>query len=60
MKKVKQESREQYRISIDQSHHLTYQKLAKRLDKESPEEEKDTRPFESMKNPISACYIHRL
>ena len=50
MKKVKQESREQYRISIDQSHHLTYQKLAKRLDKESPEEEKDTRPFESMKN----------
>ena len=50
MKKVKQQSGEQFRISIDESHHSTYQELAKRTDKESSEKETDTRPFEYMKN----------
>ena len=49
METVKQQSEERYRISIDRSHHSTYQELAKRTDRESSEEEKDTPPFESMK-----------
>lgn len=50
MEKEKQPSVEQYRISIDDSHHSTYQELAKRTDRESTEKEQDIRPFESMKN----------
>lgn len=50
METVKQQPAERYRICIDQSHHLTYQELAKRPDKENSDEEKDTPPFESMKN----------
>ena len=49
MERMKQQ-REQNRIFIDRSHHLTYQELAKRPDKESSDKEKDTPPFESMKN----------
>ena len=48
METIKQTER--YRIFIDQSHHSTYQELAKRPDKENSDEEKDTPPFESMKN----------
>ena len=50
METVKQQSGERYRIFIDRSYHLTYQELAKRPDKENSDEEKDTPPFESMKN----------
>jgi dnd system-associated protein 4 len=50
METVKQQSGGRYRISIDRSHHSTYQELAKRPDKEISDEEKDTPPFESMKN----------
>ncbi len=58
MKNVKQQSREQYRISIDQSHHSTYQELAKRPDREISEKDTDTRPFENMKNLfMSATFL---
>lgn len=50
MKKVKQQSREHSRISIDDSRHSTYRELAKRTDKDSSVEETETRPFEFMKN----------
>ena len=50
METVKQPSGERYRIFIDRSHHSTYQELSKRPEKEIPSEEKDTPPFESMKN----------
>lgn len=50
METGKPRSRERHRISIDQSHHSTYQELAKRSDQERSNEEKETPPFESMKN----------
>lgn len=50
METTKQQSGERYRIFIDRSHHLTYQELAKPPEKEIPDQEKDTPPFESMKN----------
>ena len=50
METTKQQSVERHRISIDRSHHSTYQELTKRPDKESSKEEKDFPPFESMKN----------
>lgn len=50
MEKGKQQSVEQYRISVDESHHSTYQELAKRTDRENTDKETDMRPFESMKN----------
>ena len=50
METTKQQSGKQNRIFIDRSHHLTYQELTKRPDKESSDEEKDIPPFESMKN----------
>ena len=50
METAKQQSGERYRIFIDRAHHSTYQELAKRPEKENPDEEKDTQPFESMKN----------
>ena len=50
METEKPRSGERHRISIDQSHHSTYQELAKRSDKERSDEEKETPPFESMKN----------
>ena len=49
METAKQQSGERYRIFIDRSHHSTYQELAKRPEKENPDEEKDSPPFESMK-----------
>ena len=50
MEKEKQQSVEKYRIAVDDSHHSTYQELAKKTDRESTEKEPDIRPFESMKN----------
>ena len=50
MERTKQQPSKQKRIFIDRSHHLTYQELAKRPDKENSDDEKDTPPFESMKN----------
>ncbi len=50
MEKGKQQSVEQYRISVDESHHSTYQELAKRTDRENTEKGTDIRPFENMKN----------
>ena len=63
MGKAKQQSTERYRIFIDRSHHSTYQELAKRSEKEESDEEKETHPFESMKNlfmlAMSIGYRHQ-
>ena len=50
MEKGKQQSVEQYRISVDDSHHSTYQELAKKTDRQSTEKDQAIHAFESMKN----------
>lgn len=50
METTREQSGTPSHIFIDESHHLTYQELAKRSENQDLDEGKDTPPFESMKN----------